>query len=141
MSKANLDNILDHIIATFKEQYPNYTIGDYDELEEDGHVTTPAIFLQLMNFEDASNNFNGMFRANCTFRAYVCESFKGQAKRKVRKSALDIAYFIDKNNWNVQNGIFNRAKFSYAEPDNFNEKIQSCEVWLIEWTQEIFIQK
>lgn len=135
--KTDLNNITNLIIAAFEAKYPSYNIGDYDE-EEDGGVDTPAILIQLENFEKAGNPIPDLFRVNCTFRAYVCESYKGKAKRRVRDTALDIALFVDKNDWNATQ-VFNKADFSYSDKDEFNEKITSSEVWYVEWEQQIYI--
>lgn len=138
--KTNLNTIMNCIKTAFTTKYSGYTIREYEEISGDeAGITLPALFIQLANFEKANNSFNGMFRANCTFRVYVCEGFKGEAKRRVRDTALDVAHFIDGNNWNAAD-VFNNASFTYATEDDFNEKIDGAEVWLIEWEQQIFIE-
>ena len=87
IDKTVLNPITDAIISGFKEKYgDNYLVGDYEDVE-DG-VELPAIFIQLTNLEGVSNRIPGVFRANCTFRAYVCESFKGQGKRRGREKSV-----------------------------------------------------
>ena len=130
---------MDAILTAFKNKYPGYTIGDYEDLDEGDGVETPAIFIQLANFEAAEAPIKELFRAQCTFRAYVCESFKGKAKRRVRDTVLDVAMFIQGNAWDDRQ-TFNNAKFTYASEDEFNEKIDSCEVWLVEWEQQVYIK-
>lgn len=139
IDKTVLNPITDAIISEFKEKYgDNYLVGDYEDVE-DG-VELPAIFIQLTNLEGVSNRISGVFRANCTFRAYVCESFKGQGKRRVRDTALDISAFVDGNFWGDID-TFTKGVFEYAEEDGFNEKIDSAEIWYVEWQQEIYIKK
>lgn len=131
--------IFEAIIKGFKDKYgAEYTIGDYEDLD-DG-VDLPGIFIQLDSFETVGNKTPEFFRANCTFRAYICESFKGQAKKRVRNTALDVAFFVDGNFWgDIQ--TFSKGSFEYAGEDAFNEKIDAAEVWLVEWQQEIYIEK
>lgn len=138
-NKASFDNLMDKIIDAFKAKYPNYYIGDYEDLNEGDGVNLPAMFVQLANFDGAESLIKDFFRAACTFRVYVCESYKGQAKRKVRNAALDVAKFIQGNAWDDKN-TFNNARFTYASEDEFNEKITSSEVWLIEWEQQVYIK-
>jgi hypothetical protein len=134
--KTELNPIMDLIINKFKEKYPEYTIGDYDETGDE--IETPAIFIQMANFEQADNPINDFFRVKATFRAYICESYKGISKRNVRDTALSASKFINKNDWGAD-GIFNKAVFNYAAEDEFNEKITSAEVWLVEWEQQLYI--
>lgn len=139
--KSESNVILDSIINSFKAQYTGYTIRDYDEIDGDDGITTPAIFIQMLNFESANNPIREVFRVNATFRAYICESYRktedGSAKRRVRDTALSVAKFINNNNWGAEN-VFNNAVFSYATEDEFNEKITSCEVWYAEWEQQLY---
>ena len=137
--KAVINPITDAILNAFKEKYgKEYTIGDYEDFE-DG-VTLPGMFIQLVNFEQVGNRAPGIFRANCTFRVYICESFKGQAKKRVRDTALDVALFVDGNFWgDIQ--TFTKGAFEFAEEDAFNQKSDAAEIWQVEWKQEIYIEK
>ena len=137
-NKTGCDNLMDVIINAFKKRYPNYTIGDYEDVDEGDGVNVPAMFIQLANFDGAEAPIKDFFRAVCTFRVYICESYKGKAKRRVRNAALDVARFIQGNAWDDKN-TFNNARFTYASEDEFNEKITSCEVWLVEWEQQVYI--
>ena len=74
--KSESNVILDSIINSFKAQYTGYTIRDYDEIDGDDGITTPAIFIQMLNFESANNPIREVFRVNATFRAYICESYR-----------------------------------------------------------------
>lgn len=137
-NKTDLNGLMDKILEAFKNKYPNYTIGDYEDLDEEDGVNVPAIFIQLANFDGAEAPIKDFFRAVCTFRAYICESYKGKAKRRVRDTALDVAKFVHGNAWSDSN-TFTNARFTYASEDDFNEKISSCEVWLVEWEQQVYI--
>ena len=137
--KEAFSPILDSIIAAFKARYgDSYFIGDYSDVDENENIKTPAIFIELTNFENAENPVRELFRAKCTFRAYICESYRGKAKRRVRDTALDVAKFINLNTWDNRQ-IFTEAKFTYALEDDFNEKITSCEIWYDEWEQEVYL--
>lgn len=136
--KTDLNNLMDTIINAFKAKYPNYTIGDYEDIDEGEGVEVPAMFIQLANFDGAEAPIKELFRANCTFRVYICESYKGKAKRRVRDTALDVAKFVQNNAWDDRS-TFNNARFTYASEDEFNEKINSSEVWLVEWEQQVFM--
>lgn len=137
--KTLLSPIMDAIIAEFKKKYgDNYFIGDYEDVDENTEL--PAILIDLNNFEGIENSIPGTFRANCNFIAFVCESFKGEAKTRVRDTSLDVAFFVDGNFWGDIN-TFTKAKFTIAEQEPFNEKIESAEIWRVEWQQEIYIQK
>lgn len=138
-NKTGFDNLMDIILSAFKAKYPNYTIGDYEDLNEGDGINTPAMFIQLANFDGAESPIKDFFRAVCTFRVYICESFKGKAKRRVRNTALDVASFIQGNAWDAKK-TFNNARFTYASEDEFNEKITSSEVWLVEWEQQVYIK-
>lgn len=138
-NNTGLDNLMDKIINAFKTKYPNYTIGDYEDLDEGDGVDVPAMFIQLANFDGAESPIKELFRAVCTFRVYICESYKGKAKRRIRNTALDVAKFIQGNAWDDKK-TFNNARFTYASEDEFNEKITSCEVWLVEWEQQVYIK-
>lgn len=139
--KSESNAILDSIITAFRTKYPGYTIRDYDEIDGEDSISTPAMMIQLLNFESANNPIKEVFRVNATFRAYICESFKktadGSAKRRVRDTALAVAKFINNNDFGATN-VFNKAVFSYATEDEFNEKISSSEVWYVEWEQQLY---
>lgn len=135
-----LNPIMDKIIKCFKERYSDYTIVDYDNVHDDEGIKTPAILLQMASFEIAPNPIKELFRTRHTFRAYICESYRGKAERRVRDVALDVAKFIDGNDWSAKD-VFDNARFEYAAEDEFNEKISSCEVWYCEWEQDIFSNK
>lgn len=139
--KSESNVILDSIITAFQTKYTGYTIRDYDEIDGDDGINTPAIMIQLLNFESANNPIREVFRVNATFRAYICENYKktqdGSAKRRVRDTALAVAKFINNNDFGATN-VFNKAAFSYATEDEFNEKITSSEVWYVEWEQQIY---
>jgi hypothetical protein len=138
--KSEYKSIIDNIIDSFKAQYAEYNIYDYDEVDEND-VELPAILIQLPNFENTNNPIREVFRVNATFRAYVCESYKktndGVAKHRVRDTALAVAKFVNNNDFGADN-VFNKANFSYATEDDFNEKITSAEVWYVEWEQQIY---
>lgn len=138
--KTALNNLMDVIINAFKTKYPTYTIGDYEDLDEGEGIDTPAMFIQLANFDGVEDPIKEVFRAACTFRVYICESYKGKAKRRVRDTALDVAMFVQHNAWDAKQ-TFNNAKFTYATEDEFNEKIESSELWYVEWEQQVFITK
>ena len=139
--KSEYQNIINSIITAFQEKYADYNIYDYDAIEDENDIELPAILIQMPNFESANNPIREVFRVNATFRAYVCESFKktadGSAKRRVRDTALDVAKFINNNDFGA-NDVFNKASFDYATEDEFNEKISSSEVWYVEWEQQIY---
>lgn len=139
--KSEYQSIIDCIITAFNTKYPDYNIYDYDAVEDDNDIEIPAILIQFMNFESATNPIREVFRVNGTFRAYICESYKkttdGAAKRRVRDTALSVAKYINNNDFGA-NDVFNKAAFSYAAEDEFNEKITSAEVWYIEWEQQIY---
>lgn len=139
--KSEYQSIIDAIITAFRAQYPGYYIADYDEIEDENDITVPAILIQMPNFESANNPIREVFRVTATFRAYICESFRttadGAAKHRVRDTALAVAKFINNNDFGANN-VFNKAAFNYATEDEFNEKISSCEVWYVEWEQQIY---
>lgn len=139
-NKKLISPIMDAILAAFKKEYEakGYYIGDYDE--DDENLKPPAILIQLSGFENAESSIPGVFRANCTFCAYICESFKGNAKARVRDTSLEVAYFVDGNFWGDLN-TFTKAKFELAEEDPFNEKLDNAEIWRVEWRQEIYLEK
>lgn len=137
--KTELNTLMNTIITAFQTKYAGYSIGDYEDIDTDGGVTTPAMFIQLANFEGAQSPIKEVFRALCTFRVYICESYKGNAKRRVRDTALDVARFVQGNAWDDKQ-TFNNASFTYAAEDEFNEKINSSEVWLVEWEQQVYIK-
>ena len=135
--KTNLNPIMDAIINAFKEKYStDYSIGDYEDI--DSEISLPGIFIQMSVIEGVENRIPEFFRADCTFRAYACESFKGQAKRRIRDTALDIAQFVDGNYWGDID-TFTKAAFVIAEEEPFNEKIEAAEIWYVEWHQQIYI--
>ena len=139
--KSESNEILNSIMDAFKAKYPSYEVMDYDEVDGEDGVKTPCIMIQLLNFEAANNPIKEVFRVNATFRAYICESYRkttdGTAKRRVRDTALAVAKFINNNDWGANN-VFNKAAFSYATEDEFNEKITSAEVWYAEWEQQVY---
>lgn len=135
--KSVLNPIMDKIIECFKARYENYAIYDYDTIENEDGIETPAILIQMPSFENAQSPIREIFRTKCTFRAYICESYRGEAKKRVRDTALDVAKFINNNDWGAKD-VFNKASFTYATEDDFNEKINSSEVWYCEWEQEIY---
>lgn len=138
-NKIEFSPVLDSIIKAFKQKYgEEYFIGDYNDIDEASDIQTPAILIDLVNFEIAENPIRELFRVNCTFRAYICESYRGKAKRRVRDMALDVANFINLNVWD-NSEIFNEANFTYGLEDEFNEKITSSEVWYDEWEQQVYI--
>lgn len=139
--KSEYQSVIDSIITAFKTKYTGYNIYDYDAVEDDNDIELPAILIQLLNFDNANNPIREVFRVNAVFRAYVCESYKktadGAAKRRVRDTALDVAKFINNNDFGATN-VFNKAVFDYATEDEFNDKITSSEIWYVEWEQQIY---
>lgn len=136
-NKTELNSIMDNIMECFREHYSDYTIYDYDDIEADDEISMPALLIQMPSFENVESPINGIFRTKHTFRVYICESYRGDAQKRVRDTALDVAVFIDGNTWGDTN-VFDLAKFVYATEDEFNEKITSSEIWYCEWEQEIF---
>lgn len=132
-----LSPIMDAIIEQFKTQYGNtHFIGDYEDANQD--VNLPAIYIQLGGLEGVENPIPEVFRASCLFVAFICESFRGEAKTRVRDMAFDVAHFVNGKFWGDIN-TFSKAKFELAEEDPFNEKIDSSEIWRVEWRQEIYL--
>lgn len=132
-----LSPIMQAIIDKFKNQYgENYFIGDYDSADE--NIDLPAILVSLDSFEGVDSTIPELFRTNCIFVAYVCESYKGKAKTRVRDTAFNVAHFVNGNFWGDIN-TFSKGKFSTAEEEPFNEKIESAEIWRVEWQQEVYI--
>lgn len=128
------------IIAGIREKFPDLETVEFYR-DERRPVIAPACLLEMSEFEPGepyADAGTGQLVVDMTFEARLILGFKtNEAKQSIRKLATAFAQFVHLKRWpGARTGP---GQFVSAYPDSFSPAQDQYEVWLVTWTQKVFL--
>lgn len=132
----DLGQLHDNIVAAIAGAFPDVaTVAAYPEEDERVRMASPAILIELAEFEAAPDRDPGTEQLAVTlkFEALVIVHFRAlRAKREVRMLAASLAHFVLRKRWGLPVGP---AEVIGCYRDEFDPSLDEYEVFRVEWQQ------
>lgn len=101
-------------------------------------VSLPAVFLELAEVEPGRDPGNGHVGLICRMEAYVIVAAEVAGHHhQAAQLATQLVVMLHGQYWDLNN--VDNAEFVQAGHDWTKPELDSCTVWKVEWTQQIYL--
>lgn len=120
-----------------KEHLPGMeTVATWPEIHD--QISLPALFLELAEFEPGQDPGDGHVGLICRMEAYVIVAAEVPGHHhQAAQLATQLAVLLRGQYWDLDK--VDNAELVQAGPDWTKPELDSCTVWKVEWTQQIYL--
>ncbi|NWA25770.1 hypothetical protein HX866_12805 [Pseudomonas gingeri] len=134
----SLDQLYDAIERHLTEHLPGVqAVVFWPVIEENQGIPLPSVFLEMSEFEPAKDPGTGETVLKCKFEArIIVDPISGVHHQQAVHLSTQLAVMLRAQTWGlpVEPAEFVQAGRDWTKPD-----LDSYSVWLVEWTQEVYL--